>query len=258
MRFSLLASSSAGNSLLIEQDATRILIDCGISCRQLLRRLEGLGVDLATLSAVCLTHDHADHIQGLPVLLRRHPLPVFATEGTCTGVECRLRTNAISWNVFSAGNPFRIGALSLEPFTVPHDAGDPVGFVVHNGERRLGVATDLGYAPAMVQQHLRGCHALILETNHDTEMLRNSDRAWSLKERILGRHGHLSNDQGAEILEALLPGVLQTLVLSHLSQECNTPALARNCILEILERRGCRDAVALFTASPEPTPFLTV
>ena len=136
MRFSLLASGSTGNSLLIEQDTTRLLVDCGISCRQLLNRLQLHGIDPGTLTAVCLTHDHSDHIQGLSVLLRRHPLPVYATEGTCTGAECRLRTDAINWTVFSPGNPFRIGALTLEPFAVPHDAGDPVGFVVHNGTSR--------------------------------------------------------------------------------------------------------------------------
>lgn len=258
MKFCLLASGSSGNCLYIEEGDTRILLDCGISCKQVLLRLREIGVDPATLSAICLTHDHSDHVGGLPVLLRKHPLPVYATEGTCSGVECRLEAGNVEWNVFAPGNPFQIGTLTFEPFAIPHDAGDPVGFVVHNASRRLGIATDLGHVPAMVAHHLRTCHALVLETNHDVEMLRKSDRAWSLKERIMGRHGHLSNEQGAEALEALLPGVLQTLVLAHLSEECNTPALARHRILDALTRRGCQETVTLHLASPLPSPFLSV
>lgn len=258
MQFSLLASGSSGNCLLVVDGDTRVLIDAGISCKQITTRLRGLGVEPASLSALCLTHDHTDHIGGLAVLSRRLPLPVYATEGTSTAAECKLELTALQWNLFAAGNPFQIGSLVFEPFAVPHDAGDPVGFVVHNGTRRLGIATDLGHVPAMVTHHLRSCHALVLECNHDLEMLRNSDRAWSLKERIMGRHGHLSNLQSAELLESLMPGALATLVLAHLSDECNTPALARNTILDVLGRHGLRETVRLHLASTEPTPLIEV
>lgn len=258
MEFSVLASGSSGNCLYIAEGETRVLVDVGISCKQVATRLRELGIAPESLTALCLTHDHSDHISGLAVLSRTWSIPLYATEGTSTAAECKLRMTGTQWNVFAAGNPFRIGSLVFEPFAVPHDAGDPVGFVVDNGVRRLGIATDLGHIPAMVAHHLRACHALVLECNHDVEMVRNSERPWSLKERILGRHGHLSNAQSAELLDAILPGMLSLVVLAHLSEECNNPTLARNTILDTLTRHGRRDLVRLHLASTAPTPLLEV
>ncbi len=258
MRFCLLASGSTGNCLYVEEAETRVLIDAGISLRRIRQGLAALGVPAEALSAVCVTHDHSDHIAGLRTLCRRHRIPIFATEGTSTAADCRLGSDTRLWQIFSPGDVVSIGALRIETFTVPHDAGDPVGLVLEANQRRLGVLTDLGFVPAMVTVHARTCHALVLETNHDVELLRASDRPWSLKERILGRHGHLSNEQSAEFLSSLLPGPLATLVLAHLSEECNTPALARHRIEAVLRAAGCLERIDLHLASTLPTPLWPV
>ncbi len=258
MRFCLLASGSSGNSLYVEAGDTRVLIDAGISFRRIRLGLAALGVAPESLSAICLTHDHSDHIAGLRTLCRSHRVPLYATEGTSTATDCRLGFEDRPWHVFSPGDVVQIGALRVETFTVPHDAGDPVGLVLEHDNRRLGVLTDLGFVPTMVAVHARTCHALVLETNHDVEMLRGSDRPWSLKERILGRHGHLSNDQSAEFLASLLPGPLATLVLAHLSEECNNPSLARHRIEAELRRCGSLGHIALHMATTTPTPLWSV
>ncbi len=252
MHFSILASSSDGNCLLVVDGDTRILIDAGISCRRITHRLADLGVSLESLSGVCITHEHNDHISALPTLSRKLPIPLYATNITSSVAEDRVKLTNPQWHIFEPGNSFQIGSLTIEAFAVPHDAADPVGFVIDNGRRRLGVATDLGFVPTMVEHHLKRCHTGVLECNHDIDMLRNSDRPWSIKDRIMDRHGHLSNVQCSELVESLIGGNLDTLVLAHISNKCNTPALARNTILDLLDRHGKREEVELHLASPEP------
>jgi phosphoribosyl 1,2-cyclic phosphodiesterase len=251
MRYCVIARGSKGNSISVTDGDTGILIDCGISAQRITTNLKELGVDPGALSGLCLTHDHTDHISGLDVAARKWSLPVYATEGTSTSVlVSRLRPKSdLQWMIFTPGNTFTIGSLTVHPFVVPHDAGDPVGFVISNGCKRLGVATDLGYVSDMAQSHLGKCHALVLESNHDVEMLRDANRPWNLKERIAGRHGHLSNYQTQELLEQILPGQLSTLVLAHLSEECNNPALVRNTTLDLLGRLGLSERVTLHIAS---------
>ena len=262
MKFCVLASGSSGNCTVVSDGITRLLIDCGISCRRIATHLRELGIDPATLAGVCITHDHIDHVSGLATFHKRFPnVPVYATDGTRACVAGHTGCDAIPWHVFSPGCDFDVGGLHVHAFATPHDAGDSVGFVLRDATGALlGYATDLGYVPAMVQMRLRNCQALILESNHDRLRLRNSGRPWSLIDRIAGNSGHLSNDQSAELVESLLPAApLRLVVLAHLSEECNTPDEALGTHLEALRRRGCPEAVRFVVAKPdEPTPILEV
>ncbi len=228
MKFCVLASGSSGNCIYVESGTTRVLIDAGVSRKLIQTRLSEIGVVLDGIHGLCVTHDHSDHTAGIPVIATRHHLPLYATGGTCTAVETNTGKH-FEWNVFEPGCSFEIGELTFEAFSVPHDAGDPVGFVVSDGTCRLGIATDMGEVPELVIHHLKGCNALILEFNHDTELLRNSERSWYLKQRILGRKGHLSNDQACELLKRVADAQLRTVFLAHLSEECNTPVIAVKC-----------------------------
>jgi len=237
MKFCVLASGSAGNCIYVESQGTQVLVDAGLSRKIIQERLAGIGVDLDGINGICVTHDHSDHTVGIPVLASRHHLAMYATSGTCTAVEVVAKRH-FEWNVFEPGCSFSIGALSFEAFAVPHDAGDPVGFIVSDGVSRLGIATDMGEVPDMVAHHLRGCHALIIEFNHDRDLLMNSDRPWHLKQRILGRKGHLSNDQACELLKNVAGEQLRTVFLAHISAECNTPVIASRCAAAALKSCG--------------------
>lgn len=244
MKFCVLASGSSGNCIYIESKGTRVLVDAGISRKTVQERLAQIGVELNGIAALCITHDHTDHTAGIPVLSGRHRLPLYATYGTSTTVE-RNSKKQFEWNLFEPGCAFSVGELTFEAFAVPHDAGDPVGFVVSDGDRRLGIATDMGEVPDMVAHHLKGCHALVLEFNHDRDLLLNSDRPWMVKQRILGRRGHLSNMQACDLLRIVAGEQLRTLFLAHLSEECNTPALARGCATEVLRDCGLSNTTRL-------------
>jgi len=260
MKFAVLASSSAGNSTYVEGGGARLLVDAGTNCKTLAALLAPVGVAPADLDAILLTHEHADHVAALAVLERRFGTPLYATDGTfaaceqdrggcgaCAGWDCRC---------FEAGEPFEIGGLRVEPFSTPHDAADPVGFVLSDGAARLGFATDLGFATELVAERLRGCDALALEFNHDLRMLEGSGRPPSLIQRIRGRAGHLSNDQAAELLAAVAGSGLRHVVPMHLSGECNEPALA------VAAARGALRAAGLdpgIVREPSfPTPLLEI
>ena len=237
MKFCVLASGSSGNCIYIESKGTRVLVDAGISRKSIKDKLAEIGVELDSIKGLCITHDHTDHTVGIPVLAERHHVPLYATGGTCSVVESNVKKH-FAWNVFEPGCSFEIGALTFEAFSVPHDAGDPVGFVISDQECRLGIATDMGEVPDLVTHHLRGCNALILEFNHDRELLLNSSRPWMLKQRILGRKGHLSNDQACELLKGVAGEQLRTVFLAHISAECNTPVIARKCAQATLTSCG--------------------
>ncbi len=263
MKFCVLASGSKGNATLVSDGTTRILIDCGLTCKQVVDRAKSVGCDCRSLAGVCITHDHIDHIRGLAVFAKRHPaLPLYATAGTCAAV-CHVapELRAAPWRIVTPGSDFDVNGLHVHPFATSHDAADSVGFLVRDDSgATLGYATDLGYVPAMVQVALRGCRALILESNHDWTMLRNSSRPWSLIARISGTSGHLSNEQSAELVDSILDtSPLRTLVLAHLSEECNTPDEALGTHRIVLRRHNCLDTIRLLAASQNtPTPILEV
>ncbi len=297
VRFTVLASGSKGNSTVVSGGQTRILVDAGLSCRELFRRMRLAGEAPETLDAIIITHEHMDHIGGLAVTARKLGIPVYFTEAThrawmrwitprrqmtyaqwieqcrqqaaarqaeaaletdaCECEESEAETGSASagsgsdgpaaaatapkadesakpdpaWlpsvQYFQAGRPFQIGDISVSPFTIPHDAADPVGFVFQAEGVRMALATDLGYIPPNVKAQLRKVDLLLLESNHDLEMLRDGPYPWSVKQRVLSRVGHLSNEAAAEFLESSYDGQATYVILAHLSESNNLPDLAR-------------------------------
>ncbi len=307
VRFTVLASGSKGNSTVITGGRTRILIDAGLNCRELFKRMKLAGEDPATLDAILITHEHQDHITGLSVTARKLGIPVYFTEVTHRAwirwltprrqmtyaqwlEQCRKQAAARqaeadaatdegepddpgaelstesaaasaadpstpaapdpqpaskgdpSWlpavEYFQAGQPFRIGDLEISPYTIPHDAADPVGFVIGAEGVRIGFATDLGYMPPNVKAQLKNLDLLLLESNHDLEMLRDGPYPWAVKQRVLSRVGHLSNEAAAEFLTQDYDGQAAYIVLAHLSESNNLPELARITAERALDGRA--------------------
>lgn len=241
MEICVLASGSKGNCVYVAGGGVAVLVDAGLSARELGSRLKEAGIAPESIQAVLFTHDHTDHCRGIEVFSRRYPVRLFANQGTSEGIEQVCRGFAPEWEIFETASAFEIGGLRVEAFTVSHDAADPVGFVFDDGVSRLCVATDLGQGSPLVCSKLAQCHAAILESNHDAEMLRQSGRPWPLKTRIAGRSGHLSNDDAAALICASLSERLHTLLLAHLSEECNTPALALHTMRQALRAAGRED-----------------
>ena len=229
----VLASGSKGNCTLVCSSATKLLIDAGLSCRELLRRLLLCGEEPCSINAVLVTHEHADHIGGLRVLARRLKIPVYVTSPTYQAYQRSVRDAAGQRVVlerrehFFAGTSFQIGDIAVTPFTIPHDAVDPVGFTFRADGIKIGICTDLGYMPASVRNHLRACDVLMIESNHDLELLRGGPYPWSVKQRVMSRVGHLSNDALADFLTTDYDGGAEFLILAHLSEQNNHPEIAR-------------------------------
>jgi len=235
VRFASLGSGSRGNALLVEHASTRVLLDCGFSVRETEQRLARLGRCGEDLSAIVVTHEHGDHINGVGALARKYGLAVWATAGTLA-VD---RLGALSKvHGFSSHQAFVLGDLQVQPFPVPHDAREPCQFVFSDGQRRLGVLTDVGCATAHIAERLDGCDALVLECNHEKTLLDNGNYPPSLKRRVGGDQGHLSNAQAEDLLRRLETGVLKQIVAAHLSEKHNTPELARAALSAAL---GCED-----------------
>ncbi len=237
MRFASLASGSRGNCLVAEAGVTRVLVDCGLSPRETERRLARLGLAPAELSAILVTHEHDDHVGHAYPFAARHALPVYLTHGTRRAQEdAGAAADGVELRLIEGRAPFAVGDVRVEPFTVPHDAREPVQFVLGDGARRLGVLTDLGTSTAHVETVLSGCDALVLETNHDLDLLWGGDYPKWLKERIGGPFGHLDNAAAGRLLAALEGSRLKHVVAAHLSQQNNTAALARAALAQAL---GC-------------------
>lgn len=241
MRVCTLASGSSGNSLLIETGETKILVDAGISLRQIKLRLEVLDVDIEDIDGVIVTHEHSDHTAALP----RLKTPVHIASTTTHLWKDKLN----DMMEFASDCAFSIRDLMVTPFSVPHDALDPVGFAIEseNGEK-IGVVTDIGSVTGLVKERLKGCNILVIEFNHCSDILLYSHYPWDLKQRIKGRLGHLSNIQGAELLQDLLHGGLKHVVLAHLSQVNNKPEAAFKAAREALTRFGAENDVGVSVA----------
>lgn len=224
--FQVVASGSKANAILICSPRTSILLDSGLSSKELVRRLDNSPVRAEQLAAVLVSHEHQDHVRGVGVLSRRFELPVYLTRGTLDNLPAQTGQLA-HLQIFQAGSAFCIGDLQIQPFPISHDAEDPVGFVIQHEETRLGVCTDLGFATELVKIRLQGCQGLILEANHDEELLLNGPYPPHLKQRIRSRHGHLSNTATFELLADLYHGNLQSIVFAHLSEVNNSPDLVR-------------------------------
>lgn len=256
---SVLASGSRGNCALISSASTRILLDAGISCRETFKRLKAGGSDPHTLSAILITHEHADHVYGLATMAKKLGIPIFMTGATHQAWARSIRDStgerpAVSQlELFSSGRGFQIGDIAVLPFTIPHDAADPVGFTFRAEGVKIGVATDLGYIPASVRNHLQGCDLLVLEANHDVEMLRVGPYPWMVKQRVMSRVGHLSNDALAEFFSGDYDGCASYVVLAHLSEQNNLPELAREAAEKALgARRTLLQNQVLLARQAEP------
>ena len=237
----VLGSGSAGNSALLATDHCKILIDGGLSARQLALRLEQCGITPAQLDGVLLTHEHGDHVCGLEVLCRKLAVPIYCNALTAEAVRCGSPLEQHrNWRLFRTGAEFSICDITVQTFPVPHDAVEPVGFAFYAGGSALGFITDLGYATKLLTERLREVHTLVIETNHDEKLLQaDPHRPWPVKQRIQSRHGHLSNTAAAAVLEQLLPaGRIERVVLGHLSRDCNTPELASGAIDALLQKCG--------------------
>src|SRR6185312_13646887 len=267
VKMTVLASGSKGNSTVLSSSRTRILVDAGLSCRELFKRMAAAGEDPRTLDAILITHEHQDHVQGLAVTARKLGIPVYFTEPTHRAwvrwMTPQKRVTYADWlaarkagdqqsavsdpseelaaeakaekdpcalpaiEYFCSGTGFCVGDIAVTPFTIPHDAADPVGFVFEADGVRVGLATDLGYMPENAKRHLKKCDVLMLESNHDLDMLRDGPYPWSVKQRVMSRVGHLSNLAAAEFLEGEYDGGAAYVVLAHLSESNNLPELAR-------------------------------
>lgn len=261
----VLASGSAGNCTYVGDGRAGALIDCGISTRRILSRMEGLGLGGWPIDAVLVTHEHKDHIGSARILatkLRRlqgKDVPVHMTRGTHEAADPRcVPDRGVAF--VESGKEFRVRHLKVEPFTVPHDVLDPVAYKVGCGDVKVAVITDLGRPTALVARQMRDCDMLVLEYNHDVEMLMEGAYPWHLKQRIRSNHGHLSNEQASKLLTSGLGKRLKHVTLAHLSEENNTPAKAfASCrrALDAAGRKGIRVQVASQEGVAEPLRFAT-
>ncbi len=238
IKLCVLASGSSGNCTFIGTKTTRILIDAGLSAKQTEMRLAEIGEKPEDISAICVTHEHGDHIAGIRVLQSKYQIPVYANAGTVEGIRAARLGGEMDCKQFTTGSAFDIGDLRVEPFSVPHDAYEPVGFVVVSGDRRIGVATDIGMVTNLLREKFRTCEVVVIEANHDMELLHEAPRPWSLKQRILSNQGHLSNAAAAGLIAEIAGDGLNHLFLAHLSSDCNTPAHARREVEQALAAAG--------------------
>jgi phosphoribosyl 1,2-cyclic phosphodiesterase len=221
----MLSSGSKGNSIYISNGATSILVDAGLSGIEIERRMKSKELLPEKLDAIVVSHEHADHIHGVGVISRRYNIPVYISRKTLKAASPFLG-KAYELKKFECGEKFKINELSFHPFSISHDAEDTAGFTVSQNSAKIGIATDLGIATAMVREHLKNCSVLILEANHDPEMLENGPYPWHLKQRIKSRTGHLSNEQSRALLQEIQHNELQHVILSHISETNNTPQKA--------------------------------
>ncbi len=240
MRICILASGSSGNATLIVAGETRVLIDCGLSARETIRRIHAVGEDASRLDAVVVTHEHGDHARGLVSLSKALNAPVYIS--TAALDACNLGDKARfvrRGEAISSSQDFEIGSFRFHPFAVPHDAADPMAFTIEANGARMGIAVDLGYINALAAERFKGSDALIIEANHEVEMLRACTfYPWALKQRIMSRQGHTSNDEMARFLREDFDGKAQHIVLAHLSRNTNHPAVARLAAIQALQERS--------------------
>lgn len=238
LKFTILASGSSGNCSFLETEQGSYLIDAGISARQIEQRLEKIGASASGLKGIFVTHEHDDHVCGLSVFARKWEVPVYCNRLTADQIRGKMREFE-RWHFFDTGSTFQVDGFHVETFSVPHDAYDPVGFLFHRPEGSIGFLTDLGYATKLVVERVRQARALVLESNYDLQRLQEDrKRPWSVKQRILSRHGHLSNSAAAALAAEIASERLEDLFLGHLSSDCNTPELAEEVMRAKLHEVG--------------------
>ncbi len=254
LKFSALGSGSSGNAFVIADETGGLIIDLGFSRRELLRRMAIAGISDRCLCAAAITHEHDDHTKGCRVFCDELGIPLYASRQTTVMLDRKGKLPHLV-RAFEPGAPFLVGDMEVEPFSVQHDAVEPVGFVIRNREYKIGLATDLGEVNRLAMQRLCDCDMLVLESNYDQEMLRNSDRELRLKRRIAGRSGHLDNLAACAALEQLLTPRTRVLLLAHVSRDCNTPDIVRECCRRKLLELGREDV--RFEVIPRDEPLGT-
>jgi len=277
VKFTILGSGSSGNCAYIETAEARILVDAGFSPLQIRKRLATIGRTPENLSGILITHEHSDHIAGLLGLADKFGIPVFCNRDTQDATVWALNPKGvrkkktspdvpdvaenlkskINWQLFATGAGFEIGDVTIESFSIPHDAQDPVGYLLRTAHGNIGFATDLGHTTKLVLDRIRFANVLVLESNHDVKMLQDCPRrSWPLKQRILGRHGHLSNEAAAEAAAQIMSAGLRHLYLAHLSRECNKPELAEHVMAEQLHHIGATHVRLQLAAQDVPCATL--
>ena len=277
VRFTILGSGSSGNCAYLETENSRVLIDAGFSPRQIRQRLATIGRTPENLSAILITHEHSDHISGLFGLAEKFKIPIYCNRDTQEAIAWALKERwngkrdplfdgmektaadfltQLKWRLFQTGDRFELNDLFVETFPIPHDAQDPVGYLLRTAAGSVGFVTDLGHMTKLVMERIRAANVLVLESNHDIKMLQESHRSWSLKQRILGRHGHLCNEAAADAAEQIMSPDLKHLYLAHLSRECNKPELAMRVMSERLARIGATHVQLQF--APQHAPCNTL
>lgn len=259
MRFSVLGSGSGGNSAVVDCGDLRLLVDAGLSAKQITLRLQSLGIDPASLDGILLTHEHGDHVRGLRVLLKQFAIPVYSTPMTARIVRESGMPDT-TWKFFEAGQTFSLHNTTIHTYTVHHDAVDPVGFVIENGSNsKLGILSDAGHVTHNMTRSLLNLGTLFVEANYCEKLLEQDNRRpWATKQRISSRHGHLSNSQTATLLKEISHPGLRQVVLGHLSSDCNHPERATQVIRETLASHGRSDIEITCAPQNEPTPWFTI
>jgi phosphoribosyl 1,2-cyclic phosphodiesterase len=258
VRLTILGSGSSGNCAYVETDEARVLIDAGFSLRQIRQRLATIGRAPENLTGILVTHEHSDHVQSLPALNGKLGIPVYCNRPTQEAVEYQMQTR-LACRLFATGASFDIGDVTVETFSIPHDAQDPVGYLLRTSAGNFGFLTDLGHTTRLVLERVRPAHALVLEANHDVKMLQDCpSRPWPLKQRILGRHGHLSNEAAADAAEQIMSADLRHLYLGHLSRECNRPELAHRVVNDRLHKIGATHVSLQLTSQAHPCQTLSL
>ncbi len=254
MRLRVFGSGSGGNCLAVRsRGGAAVLVDCGLSHRQLNSRARACGFDIDAVSAVLFTHDHSDHYAGLETFHKRHPQVVLYANGDTTDAIASATHVQEDWAVFETGVPFDVADLTVTPFSISHDAADPVGFLLEDGETTLFIGTDTGVVTTGFRAAFARADAAVLESNHDPMLLEASDRPISLKQRIRGRSGHLSNEDAAELVRTVNPARLRLLLLAHISEQCNAPHLARETMAAALAGLGRADIRLETLSQDEPS-----
>jgi phosphoribosyl 1,2-cyclic phosphodiesterase len=252
---SVLGSGSRGNATFIRTERLRLLIDAGMSCREIRKRLESIGEDPQGLDAVLVTHEHTDHAGGLRVMLKEFQIQAYLTRGTIQALKADgFETNGSTIVPITPGTPFTIADAEIQPYRVPHDAQDPVAFTVTAGGVKVSQLTDVGYMPDWVAERLAGSDVLIIESNHDLGMLRIGPYPWNLKQRLMSRHGHLSNTAVGQFIRERYDGRAEHVVLAHLSSSNNHPELARQEAAKAMRNRGLSEQRVTVTNQDRPTP----
>jgi phosphoribosyl 1,2-cyclic phosphodiesterase len=250
----VLGSGSGGNCTFIGTSKARLLVDAGFSMKETARRLAGINVLLESINAIVISHEHADHIHGMEILAKNLNIPVFIAPAALAAMK--VDADRYPFDFIQAGTPFVVGNIEVLPFSIPHDSVEPLAFRFEAEGIRTCVVTDLGYIPGLVKQRVAGSHCLIFESNHDLEMLKVGPYPWFVKQRVMSRHGHLSNDTTAQFFEEDYDGMAEHVFLAHISQKNNHPEIVRMSIAQAFEKRGFPTEKIQLTHQNEPTPLV--